>query len=146
MFCSLGIACDAQGLKDKKGAKPVDILLFEYVEAYFRDGATDFDSKVRKTSIPPLYFQHPGHSMTIVGFEKKRDGSKNLIVFDPMFHDAANIMRLVDVPSFRHKESADLLRAYRRGFKYLKKYHEFNVLKLTPPVSQRGKIEGGWSS
>jgi hypothetical protein len=124
-----GIRCDAQGLKDKKGGKPADTLLFEYVETYFRDGATDIDPKIRLTSLPPLYFQHPGHSMTIVGFEKKRDGSKNLVVFDPMFHDASNIVRLVDAPSFKHKEPADLLRAYRRGVKYLRRYHEFEVLK-----------------
>jgi hypothetical protein len=130
MFCSLGIACDAQAFKSKKkGDRPADDLLFEYVEAYFMNGATDFKSKVRLTPQPPLYFQHPGHSMTIVGFEKKRDGSKNLILFDPMFHDAANIMRLVDAPTFTHKAPADLLRAYRRGTKYLKRYYEFEVLK-----------------
>jgi len=66
--------------------------------------------------------------MTIVGFEKKQDGSKNLVVFDPMFHDAMHVMRLVD-QEFKHKAPADLLRAYRRGLKYLRKYSEFELLK-----------------
>lgn len=140
MFCSLGIACDAQGLKTKKGGKPADTLLFEFVEAYFKNGATDFVSKVRQTPLAPLYFQHPGHSMTIVGFERKRDGSKNLIVFDPMYHDASNVMRLVNAPPFIHKAPADVLKAYRRGLKYLKKYNEFEILKLTPPPIQIGNI------
>jgi hypothetical protein len=99
------------------------------VEAYFKEGTVDFDFKVRNTSLAPLYFQHPGHSMTIVGFEKKKDGSKNLIVFDPMFHDAANIMRLVDAPPFTQKSPADMLKAYRRGTNYLKRHNEFEVLK-----------------
>lgn len=67
--------------------------------------------------------------MTIVGVERKRDGSKNLIVFDPMFHDASNVMRLVDAPRFLHKAPSDVLKAYRRGTKYLKKYNEFEILK-----------------
>jgi len=63
MFLSLGIACDAQGLKtkkDHKDADPAHILLFKAVEAYFANGCTDFNPKVRCTSLPPLYFQHPG--------------------------------------------------------------------------------------
>jgi hypothetical protein len=67
--------------------------------------------------------------MTIVGFEQQKDGSKNLIVFDPMFHDASNIMKLVGNHDFRHKAPDDLLKAYRRGAKYLRKYSEFEILK-----------------
>lgn len=66
--------------------------------------------------------------MTIVGIEKKKDGSVNLLVFDPMFHDAASITKLIG-KRFKHKSPADLLRAYRRGAKYLKKYKEFETLK-----------------
>ncbi|KAE8444400.1 hypothetical protein EG329_000600 [Mollisiaceae sp. DMI_Dod_QoI] len=102
MFCSLGIACDAQGLKPKRGSRPAYELLFTAVENYFINGCTDYDSKVRCTNLPPVYFQHPGHSMTIIGFEKQKDGSRNLIVFDPMFHDAENVVKLVGT-SFTHK-------------------------------------------
>jgi hypothetical protein len=66
--------------------------------------------------------------MTIVGFEKKTDGTRNLIVFDPMFHDASNIIKLIG-RTFVHKDPEDLLKAYRRGNKYLKKYNEFELLK-----------------
>ncbi|KAH9221152.1 peptidase family C78-domain-containing protein [Leptodontidium sp. 2 PMI_412] len=132
MFCSIGIACDAQGLKSKGNSGPAYELLFRAVENYFINGCTDYNPKIRCTSLPPIYFQHPGHSMTIIGFERKRDGSKNLIVFDPMFHDAANVTKLIGM-SFRAKHPADHLRAYRRGVKYLKKYNEFELLKLTPP-------------
>ena len=66
--------------------------------------------------------------MTIVGFEKKRDGSKNLIVFDPMFHDNSTVTKLIG-KNFIHKHPDEVLRAYRRGLKYLKKYDEFELLK-----------------
>jgi zinc finger-containing ubiquitin peptidase 1 len=67
--------------------------------------------------------------MTIIGFERKVDGSKNIIVFDPMFHDSSSITQLIDRKRFTVKQPADALRAYRRGVKYLKKYNEFELLK-----------------
>jgi hypothetical protein len=66
--------------------------------------------------------------MTIVGFERKVDGSRNLIVFDPMYHDAPNVVKRIG-ERFRHRDPEDLLRAYRRGAKYLKRYNEFELLK-----------------
>jgi hypothetical protein len=66
--------------------------------------------------------------MTIIGFEKKTDGTANLLVFDPMFHDSAEIIKLVG-KKFTHKNPSDLLRAYRRSVKYLRKYNEFEVMK-----------------
>ncbi|KAK6584509.1 hypothetical protein PZA11_002733 [Diplocarpon coronariae] len=136
MFCSLGIACDAQGLKTRPTSGPAYELLFRAVENYFLDGCTEYGLKVRCTSLPCIYFQHPGHSMTIVGFEKMKDGTKNVIVFDPMFHDATNMTKLIN-QSFRYKNPKDLLKAYRRGVKYLQRYTEFELLKLTPPPSKR---------
>lgn len=70
--------------------------------------------------------------MTIVGFEKQKDGTKNLIVFDPMFHDSPNITKYIG-NSFNHKFPGLMLRAYRRGVKYLKRHNEFELLKLVSP-------------
>ncbi|PMD43403.1 DUF1671-domain-containing protein [Hyaloscypha variabilis F] len=140
MFCCLGIACDAQGLKPKENSRPAYELLFNAVEQYFVNGCKDYNPKVRCTALPPIYFQHPGHSMTIVGFERKVDGSKDIIVFDPMFHDSSNVTQLIDIHRFIVKQPEDALRAYRRGVKYLKRYNEFELLKLTPP--QQPKPEG----
>jgi hypothetical protein len=137
--------CEAQAFKTKRNGPLAHDLLFQAVENYFINGCTTFDAKVRLTSLPPLYFQHPGkvtcrnykigslkvcagHSMTIVGMERRRDGSKTLIVFDPMFHDSSNVTKLVD-QVFSHKEPEEALKAYRRGLKYLVKYNEFEILK-----------------
>ena len=66
--------------------------------------------------------------MTIVGMERRTDGSTSLIVFDPMFHDASNVTRLVG-QLFNHKAPEGVLKAYRRGLKYLGNYSEFEILK-----------------
>lgn len=66
--------------------------------------------------------------MTVVGFEKKKDGTQNLLVFDPMFHDAPGILRLVG-KTFSSKNPTELLRPYRRGMRYLRKYKAFEILR-----------------
>ncbi|KAL3425624.1 peptidase family C78 [Phlyctema vagabunda] len=139
MFVSLGIACDAQAFRTSKtNGLPADVALLRAVETYFSTGRRGRFETVNCTDLPPLYYQQPGHSMTIIGFEQKRDGSKNLLVFDPMFHDASSVTKHID-RTFTHKSPADLLKAYRRGTKYLKKYKEFETLRLTPPQLTVGR-------
>ncbi len=86
--------------------------------------------------------QTTGHSLTIVGYERRKDGSSNLLVFDPMFKPSPAFMRLVDgndgggggmlgklqkpIPTRAPPE--ELLRAYRRGTNYLKRYGAFEML------------------
>ncbi|KAG9247883.1 peptidase family C78-domain-containing protein [Calycina marina] len=128
MCFSLGISCDAQAFKStKNGPKAIDLLL-DSVEAYFLGGATNLNPKIRRTSLPPLYFQHPGHSMTIAGFEKRRDGTRNLLCFDPIFHDSVQVTQKIG-QTFECKSPADLLKAYRREAKYLRRHSEFEILK-----------------
>ncbi|KFY26327.1 hypothetical protein V493_04163 [Pseudogymnoascus sp. VKM F-4281 (FW-2241)] len=127
MLRSLDIDCDAQAFKTD-GKLTADELLIKTVEEYFRAGCADSTSKIRTTQLPSIYFQHPGHSMTIVGLEKKLDGSINLLVFDPMFHDAPDVIKHIGKMSFSVKNPAEYLRAYRRNMKYLRKYRAFEVL------------------
>ncbi|KAK1770663.1 DUF1671-domain-containing protein [Phialemonium atrogriseum] len=127
MFRLLEIPCDAQGFKDREPGKS-EALLIEHVENYFMSGVIDPGQRVRPTNLPPIYFQHAGHSMTIVGFEKEKNGSKNLLVFDPMFCDASGIVKLVG-KKFEHRFPDMALKPYRRGSKYLKKFREFEVLR-----------------
>ncbi|KAJ9142620.1 Zinc finger with UFM1-specific peptidase domain protein [Pleurostoma richardsiae] len=130
MFVSLQIPCDAQGFKDKEPGKSEERLL-QYIEHYFQSAVFNPEAKVRTTTLPPIYFQHAGHSMTIVGLERMANGDLNLLVFDPMFHDAPSITKLVG-SSFRAKSAESALKPYRRGNKYLRKYREFEVLRLRP--------------
>ncbi len=66
--------------------------------------------------------------MTIIGFEKKKDGTTNILVFDPMFHDSSDVVQLIG-QNFSHKYPAALLKAYQRPVRYLRKHTEFEVLR-----------------
>ncbi|KAA8572890.1 hypothetical protein EYC84_003453 [Monilinia fructicola] len=84
--------------------------------------------------------------MTIIGYEKQIDGTENLLVFDPMFHDANKVIKLVDSAPVRHRHPGDLLKAYRRGNKYLKRYNEFELLNTaTTKEAIIGLASIGWS-
>ena len=69
-----------------------------------------------------------GHSLTIVGIEKRTDGSRELLVFDPMFQDSISLTKYID-RVFKHKSPDVALKLYRRGSKYLRKYSEFELLR-----------------
>lgn len=69
-----------------------------------------------------------GHSLTIIGFEQLKNGSKHLLVFDPSFHDSSAVTRLIG-KTFVHPMSDMPLKQYRRGTRYLKAYREFELLR-----------------
>lgn len=133
MFLHLNMPVEAQGFKNKTEAGRAETSLLVNVERYFQQGIFNPEDKVRSTTLPPIYFQHAGHSMTIVGIEKKADGKANLLVFDPMFHDAQVITQRVG-RKFKYKHADSALNAYRRGHKYLRRYREFEVLRLRRPL------------
>ncbi|KAJ5169127.1 uncharacterized protein N7482_004721 [Penicillium canariense] len=130
LFQSRGIPCDASSLSASEGI-PASDKLYMNVATYFRSACSldDEETKVFQTDCPPIYFQHQGHSMTIVGFEIRDDGSANLLVFDPMFKTSPAISRLIGT-SARTENPVRLLKAYRRGTRYLQKYKLFELLKL----------------
>lgn len=128
MFLYLQIPCDAQGFKNKKEAGRAESSLLVHVERYFQQGIFNPEDKVRHTKLPPIYFQHAGHSMTIIGIEKQSDGKANLLVFDPMFRDAKLITQRAG-KKFQYRYADAALNAYRRGHKYLRRYREFEVLR-----------------
>lgn len=81
---------------------------------------------VIQTTLPPIYLQHPGHSLTIVGLEVRKDDSMSLLVFDPAFNQSPGAER-VGRRMTSHNPSG-IMRAYRRDKKYLKKYSEYEIL------------------
>ncbi|KAJ5792179.1 uncharacterized protein N7503_008157 [Penicillium pulvis] len=131
LFMSLGIPCDASSLSESGNLRAYDSLYMD-VATYFRSGCSLEDEKrVYKTDLPPIYFQHQGHSMTIIGFEIRDNGSANLLVFDPMFKTSPAMHRLIGT-SAQSNNPGRLLKAYRRGTSYLQKYKMFELLKLCP--------------
>lgn len=69
-----------------------------------------------------------GHSLTIVGFERRKNGTRNLLVFDPIFKPSPGIQRLKGT-TFSVAGPERLLKAYRRGEIYLQRYENFELLK-----------------
>ncbi|XP_024136966.1 zinc finger-containing ubiquitin peptidase 1 isoform X2 [Oryzias melastigma] len=59
--------------------------LFDWVRQYFLQSSQSsrLPPKVIRTSLPPLYLQHQGHSRTVVGVEQKKNGSLCLLLLDP---------------------------------------------------------------
>lgn len=101
------------------------------MEAYFTSVVSENDIrtvKVHKTVLPPLYLQMPGHSVTIVGLEKRRDRGRNLLVFDPMYKTATALINLIgrtDIGS-PHPMAID---SCRRGTDKLQRHKAFELLK-----------------
>ncbi|KAL2197569.1 peptidase family C78-domain-containing protein [Corynascus similis CBS 632.67] len=131
VFHLLQIPCEPYGIKFPDPGKS-EAHLMEYVESYFQTGVQDPTQRVHRTNLPPIYFQHLGHSLTIIGFERLKNGTKQLLVFDPSFHDSSYIVRLIGHTSFKHPTPDLALRAYRRGNDYLKRHRSFELVKLVP--------------
>ncbi|KXG52361.1 Peptidase C78, ubiquitin fold modifier-specific peptidase 1/ 2 [Penicillium griseofulvum] len=128
LFMSLEIPCEARSLSERNGVRAHDALYIDVAD-YFRSACSpEDDSKILQTDLPPIYFQHQGHSMTIVGFEIRENGSANLLVFDPMFKTSPAMERLIRA-FVEPSDPTRLLKAYRRGTPYLQKYKIFELLK-----------------
>jgi hypothetical protein len=102
-------------------------ILLEAIECYFSQAAVKDGSNVYKTLLPPIYFQQPGHSLTIIGFERRRDGACNLVVFDPMYSTSPAMNKLIGRKNIRTARP-EVLHAYRRGTTQLKKHAMFEIL------------------
>ncbi|KIX10363.1 uncharacterized protein Z518_01445 [Rhinocladiella mackenziei CBS 650.93] len=133
LFMSLDIPCEATAYATTDDVAASETMLRAVCEYFDDEQTNDNLDKVVITDKPPIYFQHQGHSMTIVGVESRYDGMINLAVFDPMFNPSPALKRLgfMGIDSFRCAEPEKLLKAHRRGERYLEKYRDFELLKLT---------------
>jgi hypothetical protein len=104
LFLSAEIDCAVQKFSDNRdGLVEAHDSLFAAIETYFAQAAVSDGSNVYKTLLPPIYLQQPGHSITIIGFERRRDGRCNLMVFDPMYSTSPAMHKLIgrkDIKSY----------------------------------------------
>ena len=70
--------------------------------------------------------------MTIIGFEKFKDGSRSLLVYDPAYRPSKGMLEMLDGSSVTSDVTASTssIKPYRRGKKYLERYHAFETLRL----------------
>ena len=145
LFQSLGIPCAASAFSRSAHLRAHENLLLA-VANYFRSETQEHSvlhrdghsNQVVITRKPPIYFQHRGHSMTVVGWESRYDGGVNLVVFDPMFQPNATIKRMAMTGSLSVREPAKVMKAHRRGENYLAKFNDFELLmlKAATPASE----------
>lgn len=128
LFLSSQVDCAVEMFTDTPdGSVEAHEQLLATVERYFSQAAISDGSNVYKTLLPPIYLQQPGHSITIIGFERRRDGSCNLMTFDPMYNTSPAMHRLIGRKNIRTARP-EVLYAYRRVAKQLKKHAAFEIL------------------
>ena len=153
LFRGLGISCRAGAYHDEPGGLQAWQSLLKSVEQYFVSAPATTrvlgrKTKVYRTRLPPIYLQRPHHSMTIVGFEIRTNGSANLLVFDPAFSPTPDMRKAtrstVDGTTFHISHPRALLRRYRRGKWQLQRHRDFETLTLTgslPASAERKAVE-----
>lgn len=139
LFCSLDIPCEANAFNKSRTAPSGSDVHHQVLQAtleYFSTGVVgDQSVKVYQTGLAPIYFQHPGHSLTICGFEIRKSGRMNLLCLDPMFKTGPGMAKLVGTKIKPVQYPEKFLKAYRRGDEYLGKYKSFEILKYAQPPS-----------
>ncbi|KAL1302551.1 hypothetical protein AAFC00_002933 [Neodothiora populina] len=111
--------------------------VLDFVESYFQEHCTK-TGRITITNRAPLYLQQPGHSLTIIGLERRKDGSRNLLVFDPGFAPSNTILGFIGKQNIHQRLSGRdidmLMRVYRRGDRELQKYDCLQTITLTSLV------------
>jgi len=100
-----------------EGSRPVAADFLDHIEAYFISGlemdGVRATGNAHITTLAPVYFQRLGHSMTIVGLERRLDGSRNLLVFDSSIATTEAVKKLAEGRQST-AAAASLLKPYRR--------------------------------
>jgi hypothetical protein len=149
-FTNHGIACDVYLYSDNvnEGIMAHETL-FNKIEAYFKaavpvnQSTNPSERIIHRLSCPPIYLQHPGHSVTVVGLERHKNGKRYLMVLDPMYVTSRAMDSLLDSgPRNIRKRQPEILDSYRRGESEFKKYRYIESLTLSarPPSLQSWEV------
>ena len=101
----------------------------KFVEPYYRPYIFSIQVCTLQKFCGMYFQQFTGHSVTIVGLEKSKNGSSNLLVLDPMFRPSPAMCLLITGHRNTPAEPEKLLKAYRRRGSCLGKYSRFELLK-----------------
>jgi Peptidase family C78 len=115
--------------------------LVKYLDEYFRVSGTQKDdvssnSSSRITTRAPLYFQHAGHSRTIVGIEHLNNNKINFLVYDPSKRPSKAIKEF----TADHGKSDSVLKPFRVSIDDIAKKKEYQILRyctVRPPLINR---------
>ena len=139
LYLSLGMKSEALAFSSQN-KRDVYLAMMGAVCSYFDDeSSSNATDKVVMTDRPPLFFQHQGHSMTVVGVELDINGRTSLVVFDPTYNPAPRLKQLAlsEKTAFTSPHPAKLLRAHRRDERYLARHKAFEIVKVNGPAKDK---------
>ncbi|XP_041462454.1 zinc finger-containing ubiquitin peptidase 1-like [Lytechinus variegatus] len=98
MFSALRIRCKLFDFHAPSGQNGTHPRLFSWIRDYFgKPPLLSMENSVRSNKLP-LYFQHEGHSRTIIGYDMMKDKSTRILLFDPSLRvNEANSLRRGDI-------------------------------------------------
>lgn len=86
-------------------------------------------SSCRVSDRPPLFFQHAGHSRTIVGIEHLKSGKINLLLFDPSKSPSSKVKNYAQGKVGQTNLSAAVLNPFRVAMDDIAKTKEYQILR-----------------
>lgn len=122
VLLSLGVACT--GYRFSAWSEVLD-----FSEAYFSAAAAE-TADGPAAGAPPIFLQRPGHSLTIVGFERRRDGGRGVLVFDPAWRAPEALRERRDLESMDGWKRWWVSRGYRKGEQWGRKWRCFEVVAI----------------
>ncbi|KAJ9539565.1 hypothetical protein OSB04_026071 [Centaurea solstitialis] len=138
-FLNRPVAADAGSSHNNNNNNAVkgQQLLADWVWSYFSRNVMLTKSKVVVTEKAPLYFQHDGHSRTIVGIQKKSlpKGMQqyNLLILDPS-HQKTQVLKTC------LSKNVGWQRFIKRGVHTLKK-PEYQLCYMDPGIATGAEME-----
>ncbi len=138
LYLSLGMNSEALAFSSHS-KNDAYLAMMGAVCSYFDgDSASDTTDKIVMTNKPPLFFQHHGHSMTVVGVELDINGRTNLVVFDPTYNPSPPLKKvaLSNKTNFYSPHPAKMLKAHRRDERYLGRHKAFEIVKVSGPKAK----------
>ncbi|KAG8582534.1 hypothetical protein GDO81_008095 [Engystomops pustulosus] len=137
LLTSLSLKCRILDFHKPSNPLGTHPLLFEWVLNYYASDTRGVEGKVVCSSKPAIYFQHQGHSRTIVGIEERKNHSYCLLLFDPGC-PSEPMQRLTR----KNLDAADLkpLRKYTGGLKH-KQYQIVAVEGILSPEEKAVRLQ-----
>ncbi|OHW98133.1 peptidase family c78 [Colletotrichum incanum] len=137
MMVSYIIGANVHGKDAFRGRLPTIFEIQEFIERAWDLGInsqgrleTGGIKGTRKCVAQGFKDPEPGKSEAKLMMAVEQSFIDNL--FDPMFRDPPALSRLIG-QTFKHKSADESLKPYRRGAKYLRRYREFELLRLDSP-------------
>lgn len=114
---------------------PYTVSLIKYVEEYFKcSNSQNPDPSAPSCRIsdrPPLYFQHSGHSRTIVGIEHLKSKKINLLLFDPSRKPSSAVKDYAGGKISKKDVSDGILKPFRISLDEIAKKKEYQILRYS---------------